>query len=183
MKRDKADHQAIMLCTRHYFFHLSKLNGTWAFPLAYQYFHKILGCLMKLRENSCTMTLPCMLSWCHMALRKHFFFGFLKIDPQRGLPPLFIAALPLLFHTSTSATSLPKQAAVSQTKHFQHRFKHLVYRRHLGCPHPWPHLVATSHFPVGSGWDRISLLHHFQLEVTTVASRGGIFVRHHLPFL
>jgi len=47
-----------------------------------------------------------------MALCKHFNFGFLKIDPQRGLPPLLIAALPLVLHTSTSATRLPKQAAV-----------------------------------------------------------------------
>lgn len=45
IKRDKADHQATMLCTRHYFFHLSKLNGIWDFPLACQYFHKIRGCL------------------------------------------------------------------------------------------------------------------------------------------
>lgn len=74
MKRDKADHQAIKLCTRRYLFHLSKLNGTWTFPLVYQYFHKIQGCLMKLRENSCMMTFCCMLPWCHMALCKHFFF-------------------------------------------------------------------------------------------------------------
>lgn len=76
IKRGKADHQAAMLCTRHYFFHLSKLNGTWDFPLACQYFHKIWDCLMKLEENSCTMTLPCMLSWCHIALCNIFFWLF-----------------------------------------------------------------------------------------------------------
>lgn len=80
MKRDKADHQAIMLCTRRYFFHLSKLNGAWAFPLACQYFHKIQGCLMKVRENSCTMAFPRVLSWCHMALCKCLGFILLLKD-------------------------------------------------------------------------------------------------------
>lgn len=54
---------------------------------------------------------------------------------------LLTAALPLLFHTSTSVTSLPRQAAV-----FYHRFGCLIYRRYLGCPQPWPRLCNCASY-------------------------------------
>lgn len=103
MKRDKAAHQAIMLCIRHYFFYLSKLNSTQAFPLAYQYSHKIQGCLVKLRGNSCTVTFSCMLSWCHMALCKLFFFSLFKDwSTKRITPAAYCSPATAVAHISLS---------------------------------------------------------------------------------
>lgn len=101
----------------------------------------------------------------HGSLKTFWFFCFLKTDPQRGLPPVLIA---LLSHTSTSATSLPKEPCIFQTKCFQHRVKCQSLIEETPCPSKTHAQVLSSPcFQSGrpiSVIDDFSLVSRVQLE-------------------